>query len=86
MEGGWDQHCVVDPFQAGAGTSHHMNINEVIANRATILLGGGLGEYLVHPNDHVNRSQSTNDVIPTAIRLGALRLLDGFSGYGHRTQ
>jgi len=80
MEGDWDQHCVVDPFQAGAGTSHHMNINEVIANRATILLGGALGEYLVHPNDHVNRSQSTNDVIPTAIRLGALCRLDGFLG------
>ncbi|MBN2554423.1 MAG: aspartate ammonia-lyase [Anaerolineales bacterium] len=78
MKGDWDQHCVVDHFQAGAGTSHHMNINEVIANRATILLGGGLGEYLVHPNDHVNRSQSTNDVIPAAIHLGVLHLLDDF--------
>lgn len=72
MSGMWDDQFVVDPFQAGAGTSHNMNANEVIANRATILLGGQLGEYLVHPNDHVNMSQSTNDVIPTAIRLGCL--------------
>jgi fumarate hydratase class II len=73
MDGKWDSHFVVDPFQAGAGTSHHMNANEVIANRATQILGGSLGEYRVHPNDHVNMSQSTNDVIPTAIRLGCLR-------------
>ena len=65
-----DDQFVVDPFQAGAGTSHHMNVNEVLANRATQLLGGALGEYRVHPNDHVNMAQSTNDVIPTAIRLG----------------
>ncbi len=64
---------VVDPFQAGAGTSHHMNCNEVLANRANELLGGKRGEYTpVHPNDHVNMAQSTNDVIPTAIRLAAL--------------
>lgn len=74
--GQWDEHFVVDPFQAGAGTSHNMNINEVIANRATQLLGGQLGEYRVHPNDHVNMAQSTNDTIPTAIRLGALWRLD----------
>ena len=67
---------VVDPYQAGAGTSHNMNCNEVLANRANELLGGRRGEYTpVHPNDHVNMAQSTNDVIPTAIRLGALRLL-----------
>ncbi len=72
MDGRWDDQFVVDPFQAGAGTSHHMNANEVIANRATQLLGGQLGEYRVNPNDHVNMAQSTNDVIPTAIRLGAL--------------
>ncbi|MGB7875982.1 MAG: aspartate ammonia-lyase [Anaerolineales bacterium] len=72
IEGKWDDQFVVDPFQAGAGTSHHMNINEVIANRATLVLGGRLGEYLVHPNDHVNMAQSTNDTIPTAIRLGCL--------------
>ena len=72
-----DDQFVVDPFQAGAGTRHHMNVNEVLANRATQLLGGSLGEYRVHPNDHVNMAQSTNDVIPTAIRLGCLgRLQD----------
>ena len=72
IEGSWDREFVVDPFQAGAGTSHNMNTNEVIANRATQLLGGELGAYLVHPNDHVNMAQSTNDTIPTAIRLGCL--------------
>jgi len=76
MDGGWDDQFVVDPFQAGAGTSHNMNANEVIANRATQILGGELGQYLVHPNDHVNMAQSTNDTIPTAIRLGALWRLD----------
>jgi len=76
IDGKWDDHFVIDPFQAGAGTSHNMNTNEVIANRATQILGGGLGEYLVHPNDHVNMAQSTNDTIPTAIRLGALWRLD----------
>jgi len=76
MQGQWDDHFVVDPFQAGAGTSHHMNVNEVIANRATQILGGQLGQYLVHPNDHVNMAQSTNDTVPTAIRLGCLWRLD----------
>ena len=76
MDGKWDDQFVVDPFQAGAGTSHNMNANEVIANRATQILGGKLGEYQVNPNDHVNMSQSTNDTIPTAIRLGALWRLD----------
>jgi fumarate hydratase class II len=76
MEGRWDEHFVVDPFQAGAGTSHHMNINEVIANRATQILGGALGEYRANPNDHVNMAQSTNDTIPTAIRLGCLWRLE----------
>ena len=78
--GGWQEAFVVDPFQAGAGTSHNMNANEVIANRATLLLGGTLGEYRVHPNDHVNMGQSTNDAIPTAIRLGCLRRLDELLG------
>jgi len=69
---------VVDPYQAGAGTSHNMNANEVLANRANELLGGKRGEYKpVHPNDHVNMAQSTNDVIPTAIRLAALAELPG---------
>lgn len=76
IDGKWNEHFIVDPFQAGAGTSHHMNVNEVIANRATQILGGNLGEYRVHPNDHVNMAQSTNDTIPTAIRLGCLWRLD----------
>ncbi len=66
---------VVDPLSGGAGTAVNMNFNEVIANRATELLGGKKGEYIVHPLDHVNRSQSTNDVYPTAVKLGAIRLL-----------
>jgi fumarate hydratase class II len=76
IEGKWNDQFLVDPFQAGAGTSHNMNVNEVIANRATQLMGGKLGEYRVHPNDHVNMAQSTNDTIPTAIRLGCLWRLD----------
>jgi fumarate hydratase class II len=66
---------VVDPFQAGAGTSHNMNLNEVIANRASEIMGVGLNsadKKPVNPNDHVNMAQSTNDTIPTAIRLGCL--------------
>ena len=72
IDGRWNDQFVVDPIQAGAGTSHNMNTNEVIANRATQIMGGALGEYRVHPNDHVNMAQSTNDTIPTAIRLGVL--------------
>jgi aspartate ammonia-lyase len=72
-DGAMRDQFVVDVFQAGAGTSHNMNANEVIANRANELLGGKLGVYdPVHPNDHVNMSQSTNDTIPAAIRLAAL--------------
>jgi fumarate hydratase, class II len=69
---------VVDPFQAGAGTSHNMNVNEVMANRANEILGYKLDDdnKPVNPNDHVNMAQSTNDTIPTAIRLGALWRLD----------
>src|SRR3954471_16974028 len=64
---------IVDPYQAGAGTSHNMNANEVLANRANEILGGKRGEYTpVHPNDHVNMAQSTNDTIPTNIRLSCL--------------
>jgi aspartate ammonia-lyase len=67
---------IVDVYQAGAGTSHNMNCNEVLANRANQLLGGALGTYKpVHPNDHVNMAQSTNDVIPTAMRLATLATL-----------
>jgi fumarate hydratase class II len=76
IEGKWDHMFVVDPFQAGAGTSHNMNTNEVIANLATEKLGGVRGKYIVGPNDHVNMAQSTNDTIPTAIRLGALWRLE----------
>jgi len=64
---------VVDVYQAGAGTSHNMNVNEVLANRANEFLNAARGAYSpVHPNDHVNMAQSTNDVIPTAIRLACL--------------
>jgi aspartate ammonia-lyase len=77
QEGKWDHAFVVDIFQAGAGVSFHMNTNEVIANRASELLGGSLGEYQhAHPNDHVNYGQSTNDVFPTAMRLAALLELE----------
>lgn len=68
-EGKLDEHFVVDVFQTGSGTSTNMNANEVIANRATQLLAGSAR---VHPNDHVNRGQSSNDVIPTAIHIAAL--------------
>ena len=68
---------VVDVYQAGAGTSHHMNINEVLANRALEILGDRRGNYTrLSPNDHVNYGQSTNDVIPTAIRVGGLLALE----------
>jgi aspartate ammonia-lyase len=73
IEGRLRDQFVVDVYQAGAGTSHHMNVNEVLANRASELLGGARGEYrLVHPNDHVNMGQSTNDVFPTATRVALL--------------
>jgi fumarate hydratase class II len=70
-EGRWDAHFPIDIFQTGSGTSTNMNANEVIANRATQLLGGEIGSKLVHPNDHVNMGQSSNDVIPTAIHVSA---------------
>ena len=70
------EHFIVDALQGGAGTSTNMNVNEVIANRAIEILGGEKGDYsLVHPLDHVNLSQSTNDVYPTALRIAAIRLL-----------
>ncbi|MBA2687514.1 MAG: aspartate ammonia-lyase [Gemmatimonadaceae bacterium] len=69
---------VIDVYQAGAGTSHNMNCNEVLANRANEILGAKRGEYKpVHPNDHVNMAQSTNDVIPTTIRLACATQLNG---------
>ncbi len=76
LAGNFRDQFVVDVYQAGAGTSHHMNCNEVLANRANQILGGELGKYTpVHPNDHVNMAQSTNDVIPTAMRLATLTTL-----------
>src|SRR6478736_4521949 len=81
LAGQHTEHFIVDPYQAGAGTSHNMNVNEVLANRANELLGGERGTYSpVHPNDHVNMAQSTNDTIPTNIRLAALSQLDAFTG------
>ena len=71
MAGLLDSHFVLDIFQTGSGTSTNTNANEVIANRAGQLLGGGIGDRLVHPNDHVNFGQSSNDVIPTAIHIAA---------------
>lgn len=77
LEGKLGEQFVVDVFQAGAGTSHNMNTNEVIANCAIESLGGKKGDYsLIHPNDHVNMAQSTNDVIPTAMRITTLWLLE----------
>ena len=79
QQGNWNNEFVVDVFQAGAGVSFHMNSNEVIANRAVEILGGTLGEYTkVHPNDHVNYGQSTNDVFPTSMRLATLLELEKF--------
>jgi len=76
LGGNFRDQFVVDVYQAGAGTSHHMNCNEVLANRANEILGGERGAYApVHPNDHVNMAQSTNDVIPTAMRLATLATL-----------
>jgi fumarate hydratase class II len=76
-EGRWDDQFVVDVFQTGSGTSTNMNANEVIANRASELLGGERGDRSVHPNDHVNLGQSSNDVIPTAIHIAALEGVTG---------
>jgi aspartate ammonia-lyase len=76
MSGAWREQFDLDVFQAGAGTSYNMNANEVIANRALELLGATRGDYTrLHPNDHVNKAQSTNDTMPTAMRIATLRLL-----------
>jgi len=82
VDGKYQDQFVIDPFQAGAGTSHHMNVNEVVANRANQILGFRLDDTKkpVSPNDHVNMAQSTNDTIPTAIRLGCLWRLDDLLG------
>ncbi len=76
LAGKWHDHFVVDVYQAGAGTSHNMNANEVLANRAIEILGGQRGQYaVVHPNDHVNMAQSTNDTFPTAMRVATLLMI-----------
>jgi aspartate ammonia-lyase len=76
IAGRWSEQFRLDVFQAGAGTSYNMNVNEVIANRALELLGHERGDYKhLHPNDHVNKAQSTNDTMPTAMRVACLRLL-----------
>lgn len=76
LDGNLRDQFIVDAIQGGAGTSANMNANEVIANRAIEILGGTKGDYsIVHPNDHVNMSQSTNDVIPTAGKITVLKLL-----------
>jgi aspartate ammonia-lyase len=80
IDGRHDDQFVVDVFQAGAGTSQNMNLNEVLANRAIEILGGRRGDYrIVHPNDHVNMSQSTNDTFPAAMRLAILQALPGLT-------
>ncbi len=76
IEGKWDDQFVVDIYQTGSGTSTNMNANEVIANLATEKLGGKRGEKLVHPNDHVNMGQSSNDVIPTAMHISAREAIE----------
>ncbi len=77
LAGALREQFVVDIYQAGAGTSHHMNVNEVLANRALEIIGDSKGNYQkISPNDHVNYGQSTNDVIPTAIRIGGLLALE----------
>jgi len=76
MEGKYDDQFVVDIFQTGSGTSTNMNINEVLSNRASEILGGELGSKLVHPNDHVNTGQSSNDVIPTAMHVAAVAAIE----------
>ena len=75
VDGKLDEHFVLDIFQTGSGTSTNTNANEVIANRASQILGGDLGSRLAHPNDHVNMGQSSNDVIPTCIHLAALQTI-----------
>lgn len=76
IDGRWDDQFPVDIFQTGSGTSTNMNANEVIANRAAEVLGGTRGSKLVHPNDHVNLGQSSNDVIPTAIHVAAVDTME----------
>jgi fumarate hydratase class II len=76
VDGQWDADFPIDIYQTGSGTSTNMNANEVMANRAIELMGGARGSRLIHPNDHVNMCQSSNDVIPTAIHVAALEGID----------
>jgi fumarate hydratase class II len=76
MSGKYDDQFVVDVFQTGSGTSTNMNANEILANRATELLGGEVGSKLVHPNDHINAGQSSNDVIPSAMHVAAVAAIE----------
>lgn len=76
IHGKYHDQFIVDPIQGGAGTSHNMSANEIIANRAIEILGGELGDYsIIHPNDHINYGQSTNDVFPTSGKIATIRLL-----------
>src|SRR3989338_4471072 len=79
IAGKFESHFILDIYQAGAGTPFNMNCNEIIANRATEILGGKLGQYIVNPNNHVNMAQSTNDVIPTATKLAILSVIENFT-------
>ena len=85
MAGKLNDHFVVDAFQSGAGVSQHMNTNEVIANRALEILRFRKGDYSkIHSHDHVNMGQSTNDVMPTALRIAAIKLLREFYPIGEK--
>lgn len=84
IKGKFNQHFILDVYQAGAGTPFNMNCNEIIANRATEILGGKLGEYIVNPNNHVNMAQSTNDVIPTTTKIAILLMLKDLVQEGNK--
>jgi len=86
IEGKFDSYFILDVYQAGAGTPFNMNCNEIIANRATEIIGGKLGEYIVNPNNHVNMAQSTNDAIPTATRIAILFLLKDLIGEARKLE
>src|SRR3989338_4720243 len=79
ISGKFDPYFILDVYQAGAGTPFNMNCNEIIANRATEILGGRLGQYIANPNNHVNMAQSTNDVIPRATKLAILSMTENLT-------
>ncbi len=76
-DGALDREFPIDVYQTGSGTSTNMNANEVIATRASEIMAGGRGKHLVHPNDHVNLGQSSNDVIPSALHVSGVLALEG---------